>query len=76
MTMNVWEKAKKLHNHVGKNIIAGRNAWASVVTADFEAFLFQNAEQTYQRPAASKQIFDWENWALRDVSEQKTLYRL
>ncbi|MBP3346635.1 MAG: hypothetical protein J6L86_06385 [Alphaproteobacteria bacterium] len=75
MTMNVLERAKKLHNQAGKSIIAGRNAWTSVVTADFEAFLFQNAGQTYPRPAASKQIFDWENWALRDVSEQKPMYR-
>ncbi len=76
MTTTILEKAKNLHNRLGKNIIAGRNAWASIVTADFESFLFQNCEQAYQRPAAAKPIIDWEIWALSgEASEQKPLYR-
>lgn len=76
MTTTIMEKAKNLHDQLGESVVASRNAWTSIVTADFESFLFQNCEQTYQRPAAAKPIIDWEIWALSgEASEQKPLYR-
>ena len=74
--MTIMEKAKSLHDRLGENVVTGRNAWASIVTADFESFLFQNCEQPYQCQAIANPIIDWEIWALSgETSEQKPLYR-
>lgn len=76
MTTTIMEKAKNLHDQLGESVVASRNAWASIVMADFESFLFQSCEKPYPCQAVAKPIIDWEIWALSgEMSEQKPSYQ-